>query len=632
MNSFDNYTVYKKLYALAVLVILLLYGEPILATSYQTVSLSPGEINKSINSQWDVSVLYNVSTGDNTLTGIGIRIHYDSSKLEFIESKNIALGSASGMIEPEDETSRKADNDIETDKVVIVAWYSTSSLFPNQPLPFKLMDMTFKVKTGISASNTSINVTFSSTPTGFEGKAENASVHITTMPTVSWTTAAQAIAENMGSVDITAQLSYSSDLDITIPVTVSGTADLITDHNFSNQSITIISGQLTATKTISIVNDNLIEDDETIILTMGTPNNSLVDIPFVQTITIQNDDNGHFTTPIIPTPSSMMFYGDNFMINGQLADIGDEIGVFDPDDVICGRVIIEEQGMYMVTVYADDASTTSVDEGADVGDELTFKVWDVSNNAESIVSQSMFIPEDVYGISASPHSPPQWTAANDRWGLNLQITSSQEIPLRAGWNLFSFSVNKVFYDSTTPPSVETLSNAEFVKLNSLNDVLTSIEGQYDIIRNFDANGAQTFDPNVPSFFNTLHYIASGYGYWIKMNQASTLVLSGSRANPSDKLLLRSGWNLIGSWHSAAQYDSVTPPSVSLPGQVLTQQVDALKDVFLSIDGSYAIIRNFDENGSGTYDPFVPSFFNTLHYISPGYGYWIKINESKEFNY
>jgi len=246
----------------------------------------------------------------------------------------------------------------------------------------------------------------------------------------------------------------------------------------------------------------------------------------------------------------------------------------------------------------------------------------------------MFIPEIVYGANASPYSPPKWTSNNDLWGLNIHVTSSvtQRIPLKIGWNLFSFSINKVFYDSASPPTVETLSNAEFVKVTSLKDVLTSIDGHYDIVRNFDENGPVTFNPSAPSFINKLHYLASGYGYWIKMNQESTLILSGSAASSSDKILLKSGWNLIGCWHTDAQYDSATAPAVSIPENIQFTKVTSLSDIFYSINGDYSIIRNFDENGPVTYNPAAPSFINKLHYISPGYGYWIKIIEPIYFNY
>jgi len=510
MNSLKKFKVYETTYGLAVFVIVLLWGTSLLANSYQIISLSPETMNKSVNTQFDVSVLYDVSTGDNTLPGVGIRIHFDSSKLEYISSSNVAAGAASGVILPEEETPRKADYDSETNAVIVVAWYSPNSIFPNQSLPHKLLDLTFKVKTGIPESDTSINVTFTSTSLNYEGKSENSTINIKTMPNVFWTTSSQSILESIGSVNITVQSSFAFDQDIVVPITVSGTANSA-DHNFSNQSITIISGAVTASKSIEINGDDDVEEDETIVLKIEEPDNAAVLSPDTQTIRIINDD-----------------------------------------------VI-------------------------------------------------------------------------------------QDIPLKEGWNLFSFLINNVYYVSDDPevhPNVETLTNAKFVHLDSLRDVLdSSIGGKYDIIMNYDANGTQTFDVNAfPEEFNDLKYLASGYGYWINMTSDGILRFQGTVADSSDRLKLKNGWNLIGVWYPAVRYYDTLPQIIEItenmpePEEVLT-----LKSVFQSISGYYSMVIGYDV-GTKTYDPNIEiEYFNDLNYISPGYGYYIEINteennEKIDFHY
>ena len=211
------------------------------------------------------------------------------------------------------------------------------------------------------------------------------------------------------------------------------------------------------------------------------------------------------------------------------------------------------------------------------------------------------------------------------------ITMNQKIPLIEGWNLFSFSVNKVFYFSENPPDLPFLSNVEYSKVESLDDVLQGIQGKYEFIKNFDKNGIQIYDPSVsPIDFNSLKYLAAGYGYWIKMIEPATLFLKGRLADPSEKLPLRKGWNLIGCWHSHVQHDSEIPFTIDAPKHFVTQ----FKDIFYSIDGAYEIIRNHDRNGVDTFDPSpeIPDGFNSLQYISPGYGYWIKMTEDKLFYY
>jgi hypothetical protein len=639
MSRGENLAVCRISYLIAFLVAMFIINPMLLAAAnYQEIYLMPDNVNKSIGSTFNISVMYNVTTNDNTLTGVGIRVHYDSTKLTYKNASNIVSKNIGLMEKYEDPDY--SDNDSSTDRVIVIAWADKNAgAWPNEVLPCKLVDLSFQVKTTLTSGNTHINTGFTSVAAGYYGNPSAATIHITTMPTVSWEIDTKSLDENDGSFDVKANLSYvSTEHDITIPVTLAGTAELLTDYFISSQTLFIPSGEQSATVSITIVNDLYIEDDETIELSLGSSENVLTDVPDTLIVTIANDDAGHFTETIITTPESVVYYGDDFSINGESADIGDEIGAFDPDGILCGRTIIDNEGVYVLTVYKDDSSTEDMDEGAVENDELTFKVWDLSSDSEYIVSGEMFSPKILYGsIPACEHTPPQWTANNDRWGLNISITGNQEIPLRAGWNLFSFSVNMIFYDSETPPVVATLSNATAKHLTSLSVALTTIDGKYDLIRNFDINGAQTFDPNVPSFFNTLHYLAAGYGYWIKMKEICNeeeckLTLSGPRAKPSDTLTLREGWNLIGCWHTEAPYDSASIPTVPLPSQVSFKKVDDLKNVFSSINESYSIVRNFDKDGASTFDPNVPSFFNTLHYMGPGYGYWIKMTETKEFNY
>ncbi len=59
-------------------------------------------------------------------------------------------------------------------------------------------------------------------------------------------------------------------------------------------------------------------------------------------------------------------------------------------------------------------------------------------------------------------------------------------------------------------------------MTSMNDVLPAIAGLFARVTGFDATGAKLFDPSLPSTVNTLKYMGPGYGYWIKMNQGSSI--------------------------------------------------------------------------------------------------------------
>jgi len=603
---------------------------PVQAANYQIVYLEPNEDNLSIGSTFTVSVMYDVSDNNTNLAGIGIRIHFDSSKLEFLSYENLAPSNIADPFEKYEEP-RSSDYDPTTDKAIILAWVDIEYLgWPGGTLPSKLVDLSFKVKTDLTATDTKINTIITSTATNYSGNAGNTTIHITTMPNISWVASSQNIIESHTQIGVTAQLSsLSAAYDITIPLTITGTAELLKDYVLSTKSVFIPSGSQSATITITINDDLWVEDDETIELKMEPIGNAVIETPDLHVITIQNDDDGYFSTPVKQTHSFVKFFGDVFTIDGVTMVTGDEIGVFDPDGVLCGRVIIDNKDMYALAVYGDDPLTPE-DEGAEKDDVLTFKIWDMSCNNEQIISSDMFSPKSLSdSIPACSTQPPVWTGNNDIWGLNFNLLSDQLIPLRQGWNLFSFSVNKVYYDSEMPPNVPTLSNAIFEKVSSLNDVLISIDGKYSEIRNSDINGEQTFDANAPPYSNTLHYLASGYGYWIKMYEPGILRLSGVRAKPSDTLSLHEGWNLIGYWHTDMQYDSYLPPSVPISCQVIETKVTGLNKILESIDGKYSYVRGVDINGGHDFN-FTP--FSDMHYMAPGYGYWLKMNEASEFAY
>lgn len=111
------------------------------------------------------------------------------------------------------------------------------------------------------------------------------------MPDVSFTTASQSGAENGPAMTITVQLSATMGVNVTVPFTLSGTATGGgIDYTITPSPITIPAGQTTGTITISPVDDALDEDNETVIVTMGTPTNAALGATTVHTATIIDDD------------------------------------------------------------------------------------------------------------------------------------------------------------------------------------------------------------------------------------------------------------------------------------------------------------------------------------------------------
>jgi len=319
---------------------------------------------------------------------------------------------------------------------------------------------------------------------------------------------------------------------------------------------------------------------------------------------------------VILTDRWVEFYG-LAAIDGIPVEPGDEVAAFDPDGVLCGVYYVNVAGEYgLMPVYGDDPATPIVDEGAEPGDAITFMLWDASEGHE-------LTPTCV--VQTGPE-PPQWTADGDQWNVDLYGVLEWRMPLQKGWNLVSFPVNVCYYDTPEPPDVPLLPDVKLIHVDDIGALLDSIiVGEYRLVRSLDINGSHTYNPASPTS-GDLHYVACGYGYWIRMAEPGELVVSGPRADTDAGLPLHAGWNLVGYWSDTCYYDSAEPPAVPLPDD-LDQfvEVASIGDVLVSIEDVCRLVVAFDIDGAHTWHPGLPAF-SDLHYVAPGYGYWIRMAE------
>jgi len=335
------------------------------------------------------------------------------------------------------------------------------------------------------------------------------------------------------------------------------------------------------------------------------------------------------------TGTSVTFKG-SFKIDGTDAVAGDAVAVFDPQGVLCGAASVTTAGEYQVTVYGDDATTTDTDEGAEAGDPLTFVIYDANETKYIQVGNSMFSATDVGGTATPSAIPPQWRTDNDPLGLNLNVTSecTFSFQLKAGWNLFSFPLKVVYYTGENPPNVPLFNNIDAEPVSSIDDVLSSISGKYEVITSYDGK-KHTYYPGLSAeyqYLNTMTYMAGGYGYWIKMKEAATLVLTGSCLDPSEALTLSAGWHLVGYWSASAHYESAEQPDFTIPDY--SWEAISIDNTVSSISGKFGIITSYDGK-KHTYYPGLSAeyqYLNTMTYMAPGYGYWIKMNSEGSLHY
>ena len=89
-------------------------------------------------------------------------------------------------------------------------------------------------------------------------------------PSVSFTTAHRRVSEGVGTVYVTAKLSASYYNAVDVPISVSGTAGS-GDYSVTLSSIHFNAYQTSATIPVSVVNDSLGEEAETVVLTLSDP-------------------------------------------------------------------------------------------------------------------------------------------------------------------------------------------------------------------------------------------------------------------------------------------------------------------------------------------------------------------------
>ena len=155
------------------------------------------------------------------------------------------------------------------------------------------------------------------------------------------------------------------------------------------------------------------------------------------------------------------------------------------------------------------------------------------------------------------------------------VTETQTLSLKAGWNLVSFYVEPTDMSAAT--------------------VLASISSSLLQIKDL----TRSYDPNIPAFLNTLDNLSVKDGYWVKMSEDVSFDVEGTVPSGAS-ISVKSGWNLVG-------YPRLTG--------------EATGDELTSLGSTVVQIKNLTKS----FDPSLPSFLNTLSTMVPGSGYWLKVS-------
>lgn len=289
----------------------------------------------------------------------------------------------------------------------------------------------------------------------------------------------------------------------------------------------------------------------------------------------------HFTTIWSDNPNNRMkLWTFSATIDGVDLAVDDQIGVFDGLDCVgVGTVTapITTQNPLVIDSSMDDGEGNGFTEG----NEITFKIWDASEQREITLVTPQFLTLG----TGDPISPPTFERDSD-YGLELAgfKTESQTISLTNGWNIFSVR--------TTPIPADMLS------------VLQPLIDAGALMRVQD-EGELAVQEVLGSWNNQIGDIDPLEGYKIKVAGAIDLVVEGTEfALPVD-IPLSSGWNFIG-------YPSTTPRDAQTVFQPL-------------IDAGF-LEKVIDETGA-TLIMVLGSWVNQIGDMRAGEGYVVKVNSA-----
>ena len=110
------------------------------------------------------------------------------------------------------------------------------------------------------------------------------------LPYLTFTTSSNEISENEGQITISASLNSEVSQQIILPISFSGTASLNEDYVASDASLIISSGNSLGSISISPMQDNDIEDIETIIISIEPQNDVIITSSSI-TISLLDDDS-----------------------------------------------------------------------------------------------------------------------------------------------------------------------------------------------------------------------------------------------------------------------------------------------------------------------------------------------------
>lgn len=272
-------------------------ANPVLKNQIVTLSTPPAQL--TAGQQFTVNVGYNVSDGNNQLTGIGFGIHFDSTKLQL---NSINPSSAPNLFgTPSANAESVNDNNAATNQEISWAYLDFTGNWPNQALPIALGTVTFTALAPLDTSTLDLNVSVAQPVTGYTGPSSLAIAPATSV-------------QNEGDIGLTpftftVTRSGDTSTGITAQIDVTGSSGNPANAAdfggaFPSQTVTFLAGETSKMVTINVSGDTVVEPDEQFTVTLGNPTNATTtNTTFTTTIatgTITDDDTATISLGVNP--------------------------------------------------------------------------------------------------------------------------------------------------------------------------------------------------------------------------------------------------------------------------------------------------------------------------------------------
>jgi hypothetical protein len=274
----------------------------------------------------------------------------------------------------------------------------------------------------------------------------------------------------------------------------------------------------------------------------------------------------------------MNFYALTATLDNVALQPGDAIGIFDGSTCV-GVGVLQEvltgSNYLPIIVSQDDSDTPEID-GYVTGHVASFRIWDQTEDSITAYADATFVWGD------SLFAP----GASASFNLAAVNPLSQTIPLKAGWNILSFTA--------TPdnPSI----------LDIVNPLITA----GTLLKVQDESGDAVEQLPLPiGWVNNIGIVQLTDGYKIKVTEDTQLSIIGRPLDSSLDIPLIIGWNIFGyPYRTGQSAETALEPLIS--------------------EGS--LIKVQDEAGQAIEElPFPIGWVYGFNDLLPGEGYKIKVN-------